>query len=370
MRLIDRVYFDESGHTGSNIADLSQPVFSMASTLLPREEADRLLSPFSALNQTELKYSKTRKTTKGQRLIESFLHDSVITGATSKIYVIHKPFMIASKLVDMIHEPLAHENGINFHSNKAALALANLITTTYPVFAGNTRYYRLLELFVKAVRSKEANAIARFFREAKDFKSLLDNRLEQGGLELVPVLEEERRGAPNILGASADALDPIVPAFNMHVAHWSRESNKRFVVVSDHSSILERNQQVFLDFSNPSGEPMSANYYGETIKYPLKIQQFEFADSRAEASLRVVDLLAGIAADAANPRANQEAASDYQRRLITTLFEKNLILGALWPSRDVTPESLDAVEETAVNPADIAAKFLSSVRRANNLRLP
>jgi hypothetical protein len=367
VRAIERVYCDESGHTGQNLADLSQPVFAFAATLLDRAEAERLLDPFAVLNQAELKYSKVRRTTKGQKLIETLLADAAIQGETSKVYLIHKPFMIVSKIVDMIYEPQLHKVGENFYSQKTALATANLIATTYPVFGGKTRFYRLLESFVKAVRAKDDATLARFFREAREFKEFLEQRHgEDGGLELVPVLVEERAGAPHIRGADIDELDPIVPAFNVHAGHWSRESSCRFVVVADRSAILERNHQVFLDYSNPAGRPITADYYGQRIEYPLKIERFSFVDSQSEPSVRLADLLAGIVAEAAAPMANRETPTPYQRDLRRAVLDKKLLLNAMWPSTDVTPESLNAVGHTHLNPASIAADFLHSVHQATN----
>lgn len=193
---------------------------------------------------------------------------------------------------------------------------------------------------------------------------------ERSGLELVPILVEERKGAPHILGADGDELDPIVPAFNVHAAHWSRESNRRFVVVADRSAILEGNQQLFLDFSNPAGKPVSVDYYGERIEYPLKIDRFEFVDSQTEPSIRIADLLAGIAAEAATPMANRERPSPYQKDLMQSVIARNLVLNAMWPTSDVTPESLNASGHTEVNPASVAADFIQSVYRSTGNASP
>lgn len=127
--------------------------------------------------------------------------------------------------------------------------------------------------------------------------------------------------------------------------------------------ILERSQQVFLDFSNPNGKPVSVDYYGDRIEYPLKIDRFEFVDSQMEPSVRVADLLAGIAAEAATPMANRERPSPYQKDLMQAVIARNLVLNAMWPTRDVTPERLNAADHTEVNPASVAAEFLDSVHR-------
>lgn len=361
------LFFDESGNTGQNLSDLSQPVFTLAATSLEKTEAEQLLAPFAVLNQKEIKYSKLRKTGAGQRLVLKFLKDSIVNGTHSKIYVVHKPFMVVSKIVDMIYEPQLHGVGENFYRNKAALATANLLVTVMPVFAGRTRFYRALELFVKAVRSKDAQAIQQFFRDVQSMHDHIEQKHgKDNALPLVPILFEQMQGGGNLVSANIDELDPIVPAFKVHADHWSKLSPDRFIVVSDDSSTLQRNQQVFLDYSDPDGTPVTADYHGYQISYPLKIDAFRFVDSATAPSVRIADLLAGVAADAFAPRANQEEQSEYQKALQALLFEKELILNAIWPSDDVTPESLNATGESSVDPVDVSASFLKSVREKKN----
>jgi hypothetical protein len=204
-----------------------------------------------------------------------------------------------------------------------------------------------------------------FFAEATAIRAQIERKHGAKNAEmLLPLSLEEAMDAPNIRSAVSDELDPIVPSFMMHAAHWSQILPDRFTVVSDDSSTLENNQQVFLDYSNPLGTPVTANYHGQRIEYPLKVDAFRFVDSQTEPCIRVADLVAGIAAEAFGPMANLEKPSLHQKKLAQLMIEKKLVLDAIWPSSDVTPESLGADDESDVNPAALAADFLQSVRGA------
>ena len=359
------VFCDESGATGQNLSDLAQPVFTLASTIITSDTANHLLSRFERLAQKEVKYSKVKRTLMGQRLLLEFLNEPALHGGAAKVYAIHKPFMIVSKLVDMIHEPLLHEMGENFYQQKAALATANVLAITYPVFIGVTRFDRLLSLFVEAVRTKEKQRIQRFFAEAHKVYDFISRRQGTASAEiLLPIFVEERSGANNIIHASVDALDPVVPNFMVHAHHWSIALSEMFEVVADDSSVLERWEDVCLEFSDPAGGHVSAEYYGQRIEYPLKVQSFRFVDSASEPSVRITDLIAGAVADSLTPLACKTGQSQYQQAIFKAIMDKDILLGGIWPSAEVTPEALDAGSKTDVHPAQIGAEFLQRVHEA------
>ena len=81
MTAIVGIFCDESGNTGQNLADLSQPVFAIGATVVGRTDAEQLLAPFAVLNQAELKHNKVRKTTKGTKIGEmtGFTHPGFVS---------------------------------------------------------------------------------------------------------------------------------------------------------------------------------------------------------------------------------------------------------------------------------------------------
>ncbi len=356
------VYFDESGNTGQNLSDLSQPTFALSSTILDPAAAVLVLSRFARLGHDEIKYSKVRRTERGQQLALEFLQDGELSGKVARVFVVHKPFMIVSKMVDMLIEPVMHRMGHNMYEQKEALALANLLTLTYPVFIGRTRFDRLLSLFVEAVRTKDKAISQRFFKEAEALDAAIEKKHPKCGDLLLPLKMEAMEGAPHVQSASFDELDPIIATFMNHVRHWRGINTQRMGIVADESKTLRRNEQMFMDLSNQTVGSVSKEYYGHRLEFPLPIDSFRFVDSRHEPSVRVADLLAGIAVDAFAPLVRRESPTDYQRKLQEALFGRELVLGALWPSDDVTPEALEAEAPQGVDPAAVVSEFLHRVR--------
>ncbi|MFI8265775.1 hypothetical protein [Streptomyces sp. NPDC085665] len=66
--------------------------------------------------------------------------------------LVHKPFMVMTKLVDVLVEPLAHADGCNLYENRQALALAELLHLCGPILEDAAAYRQLQQAFVDWVR--------------------------------------------------------------------------------------------------------------------------------------------------------------------------------------------------------------------------
>lgn len=65
------IYFDESGNTGRQLADLDQPLFILGSCDFSAEECEQLLRPLRSRQAPEIHFKKLRKSGRGQdRIIE------------------------------------------------------------------------------------------------------------------------------------------------------------------------------------------------------------------------------------------------------------------------------------------------------------
>lgn len=74
MNQIPSLYFDESGHTGENLLDENQPIFTLASVKLESGQADELLSVLPPSQGVEHKASSLTRSDRGRagliRLLE------------------------------------------------------------------------------------------------------------------------------------------------------------------------------------------------------------------------------------------------------------------------------------------------------------
>jgi hypothetical protein len=354
------VAFDECGYTGQNLGDAEQPVFALASVHLSDEEALRVLSVFDGCIQGEFKYTKIKKAKRNRERILEALNDSAINKNACKIYPIHKPFMIVSKIVDNIYEMVAREEGIDLYEGRAALATANVIATTFPSFLGWTRFYRWLDRFSELCRRRDVESFSRFQRESEGIYVTLKGKSLNAGAILSPVLLACGRGVDYVVDCFAERdHDPVIPAVYMLVDAWSKESAGRFHMISDESKVIEAERARLLKFSDPNLKPVELQHYGFSQVYPLKLASLTIGESHNSKLIQVADLLSGATCHALNSRASGKPTDEMEDKLAGLLFEKMLIIGGMWPDRAVTPEALEADGMYHGNPVDYMMRIFS-----------
>ncbi len=136
------IAFDETGNSGGDLTNAEQPVFCLGSVNLDSEQLSEVTEALRLVKAPEWKFAKVKKTPAQLRALTELLERSWITSEVVKVYPIHKRFMVVTKFVDLLHEPLARENGIDLYQRGGALAMANRLVTTLPVFLGETRFAR------------------------------------------------------------------------------------------------------------------------------------------------------------------------------------------------------------------------------------
>src|SRR5687767_15017916 len=99
------VAMDEAGNTGENLLDETQPVFALAGVHIATDHAQAAVAAALArAGGVELKFSRLRRSAAGPRNILQLLSDADLHPANCAIVVAHKPWMLASKLIDELVE--------------------------------------------------------------------------------------------------------------------------------------------------------------------------------------------------------------------------------------------------------------------------
>jgi len=362
-----RITFDECGYTGEHLLDKEQAVFALASTSLHDGDCAQLLGRFSGRTQGEFKYTKLKKARRNEPLILSLLGDSRISQDTCKVFVIHKPFMLVTKLVDNICEPEAREFGVDLYEGRAALALANLISSTFPTFLGRTRYNRFLQVFSDLSRNRNSKSIERFVAESEAIYNHLHRKFPLAAKTFSPVVMACRKGLRFLRHTTADDFDhdPIIPAYHTLANEWSKQTSGRFEALADESKVLAYERERLLKFSDPNLKEVELKQYANTAIFPLRISDLITARSEAHYSIQLADLLSGAAFQALNNRARGQRPEAFEERLFEVLAEKKLPFG-MWPSTGVTPENVEGVGDYDGNVVDYSMKIMSddeSVRK-------
>ena len=164
------VAFDETGNAGQALLDPAQPVFVLASVYLDDPAATQALALIKPPNAREAKFSSLRTSGPGRRRVLSLLCEPWIDSTRIKAVVYHKPFMVTTKIVDMLLEPLALQRGVDLYADGGDLATANLLHMTGPVFCGADAYAEMLRRFVDMVRFTNAFTVHAFYEHVDSMR--------------------------------------------------------------------------------------------------------------------------------------------------------------------------------------------------------
>ncbi|CAG0927341.1 hypothetical protein PLCT1_00345 [Planctomycetaceae bacterium] len=294
LSVLDLVAFDETGNTGQNLLDPAQPVFVLAAVHVDDDTARGLLAHTARTGAIEAKFSALRGSSAGRRKLLAFFNDERISDELVKLGVYHKSFLVTTKIVDLLIEPLAYRNGINLYDRGANLALANLIHVVTPVFCGAAEFAELQRRFVALVRRPSAEAIASFYAQVerlRDTSRDADFRSTLGMLAATQAIVTEA-----IAPFDPVAIDPAVPTFIDLAAQWTHTLQVSFEIVHDRSKPIEHHQEVLerlMSFAKPSREFKGA---GRNWTLPILATGVRFADSHSVPQLQVADLLSGATA--------------------------------------------------------------------------
>jgi len=368
---VQRIAFDETGNTGSDLITTDQPVFCLASVRVSEREITQVTDLLSTIKATEWKFSKMRRNPKQLLLLSKLLEMDWVTQSNVKIFVIFKKYMAMTKLVDLVHEPSARSFGVNLYEQGAARGLANLLTLTLPVYLGDTRADRFTNLFVQLVRQRDSGTLRQFHREVMSAHNYIERRFpETIGEFFAPIIVACKQPETWLPNLSSTELDPLIPAYHTLADAWGKTLTERFIILADESKTLAQEREFLLRFADQGLREHTVGSPTRNIIYPLKVADILTTTSHSSRSVQLADLFAGIASYAFAPLANRTAAQNVSSELLQRLCERVWMDGII-PSRDVTPEQLGMEDYIEVDPADYGARILASdpsTRKSNVVR--
>lgn len=338
LQIPPTIYVDESNSTGENLLDPAQPVFTIGAICLDDDQATTLVN--DVVHQLpkghgEPKYSILARTRRGQESLLECL--ASLRSARPRFYVAHKRFMIAAKMVDLLIEPMAYDNGYNMYEDGAAVGLANLLHSVGPVLGDKLAYERMLAAFVKALRWSRRATVDELF-------TAIDEYCDTASAEWRDTLSlfQASRGQAEWLiergadGRFRDGLDPAIPCLVVLTYDMGQRLGP-FRLVHDRSKSVARHALTLLNLDqipNPARP-------GETLS-SLPAVTIEFADSQAIPQLQLADWIAGAGRQWATYLV-EHSVDPFAARLGP--FVNNWLVGGVWPD-------LDAITNPRTNSID------------------
>lgn len=344
MMAQNRLFIDECGYTGEDLFNEDQPVFILASVYLPEEYCIELKNKyFSKVKAKELKHSRLSKYPAQQNMIIDFLRNMLKEYDSVKFSVAHKRYVLVTKIVDLLIEPMAHEDGLDFYQDGLNIAFSNMLFLQTQRLAGADFFESMLRSFQLMMRERTYEAYDSFFKPI--FETNFHKELDKF---LIFLKVHHLRYGPSILRIiPEDSLEfAFAEAFTL-VAEWSKSIPGNFVVTHDESSNMAKNKKAWDKAVHPDVPPKVVGYDRRKMYFPIRVKKTDFAKSQDFVGLQLADIMAGAMARCMKWNIQgQKSGDDYAKELSNFLLEcfgTNMI----WPSLDVSPEELGTVGSKA-----------------------
>ncbi|PKH69495.1 hypothetical protein CXF61_00050 [Psychrobacter sp. 4Dc] len=353
---IPTIYFDESGNTGSNLIDLDQPVFTLASCTFSKEISEQLLELIDSNSTQEVHFKNLRRRKSGQDAIIRLMSSKLLDVKCVKINIFLKEFMITTKIVDILIEYMMHLMGEDLYLNGQNIALSNMLYYCLPTYCDKNLVQSMYRLFVIMIRSQDQENIDNFYNEVENVKDSSSDESFKTYLDTILATKKFIDGALNC--TDKHSLDPSIPAFFSQCAQWSALYPKGFHIIHDDSHSLEKERLLFAQFMDWTQNEVELGYDRRKYNLPLKGKSLKFASSKDFSQIQVSDIIASSFAYWATGVSRGET-EDYLFLELDKL-DLNRFVGhnKIWPTKDVTPEELGTIHNGGLNAADHTPFFL------------
>lgn len=354
------VAFDEAGNTGADLLNPDQPVFALASVALLPVEADELLATIRTPQSRELKFSSLKRTESGRRRLRRVLESRVLTPEHVALSLFHKRFHAVGKMVDLLIEPIAHRDGLDFYQRGFNISYCNLLHICLPVFFGAENVDRLLGAFLQMLRRRSQEAVVNFYSIARELFRQHSNTSVAG--PFAPIVASESMIGEILLHNDKLSLDPAIPAFSYQCALWGERFDRPFRLVHDDSKPIFQDSEALESLMAPDDQGQRIGYDRRTFIFPLRACGIRFARSQEDPRLQVADLVAGAAACWSAGRIPPVDDSALAQDLNDLGLDRFLVSG-VWPSTAISPAELGTEDEGGVDALDYMADFLAKRRK-------
>ena len=362
---IPTIYFDESGNTGSNLIDLDQPVFTLASCIFSKERSKELLKLIDSNSIHEVHFKNLRRRKSGQDAIIRLMSSKLLDVKCVRINIFLKQFMITTKIVDILIEHMMHLMGEDLYLNGRNIALSNMLYYCLPVFCDEDLVQSMYESFVTMIRSQDQNNIDKFYNDVQKVKESSSDERFKENLDLILATKNCIDGALEFV--DKHSLDPSIPAFFSHCAQWGNSYPKGFHIIHDDSHSIEKERLLFAHFMDWTQDDVELGYDRRKYNLPLKGKSLKFASSEDHPQIQVCDIVASSISYWAAGVSRGET-EDYLFLELNKL-DLNRFIGhnKIWPTMDVTPEDLGTVHNGGLNAANYTPIFLIKAKPNPNV---
>lgn len=300
-----KVYFDESGQTGTHLFDAAQPYFSLGSTSIEESEAGELLDRcFPRRQGNELKSQNVLRRRARKRDFLNFAREVGKTPERFCAVKIGKRFTVIAKMVDHLVEPLLRGQGYDFYAGNYAVRFANSAHFVFEPLLDRPIAENLLRLYNEFARNPTSAGLVSLHAalEAAERDGPDGSEVTLG----LMVAGAEHFEELHKLSEFEDTNDIHVTAVINCMGHWQEQSPGPFEVIHDESLHFFARTGSWQRLIDPNIEPQVIAVGGKTLTLPIPVVSTVSARSHECFSLQICDLIAGFASRASAPGLSKE----------------------------------------------------------------
>ncbi|QCR38754.1 DUF3800 domain-containing protein [Nissabacter sp. SGAir0207] len=357
MHIKPDIFFDESGNTGGNLLDPTQPCFTLSSSSINKQDALKALELTGSKSPIEAHFKTLKRRKSGQDGIIRLLESKYINKENVKICLIDKKYMLTTKIVDILIETWCFNRGWDLYKDGHNLALSNVYYYCLPALCGEEETDKMYQKFMNMIRIQSSESIAEFYESVDELKACSKDKRFKSTIDRISITKSEINDI--LENVEKNTLDPSIPSLFNHCIEWGKTYPSGFYIKHDDSKAIVEKQDLFNKFMDLSRITEVYGYDRRTFELPIKARSLTFHSSQEYPQLQIVDIVASAAAYYVNCLKKNELEDhlfkELQRIKIDSYFEGMVI----WPTTSVTPQELGTVYTGGINPANGVADYLS-----------
>ncbi|HVB21543.1 MAG TPA: DUF3800 domain-containing protein [Ktedonobacteraceae bacterium] len=337
------IFLDESGFTGQDLLNIDQPVFTLATIHCSERQCEEFKSTFfQDVRSTELKHSRLVRSPRYQRKVLEFFHELSKTPEIVKISITHKRYVLTAKIVELLVDPAAYQDGLDLNANGAAFELTNLLYTVLPVLCGKEFFNDLLHRFQKMIRNLNHQSYIDFFVPLfiEEFPENIDTLLtflrayhiNLGYDKLVDQLAGGKQ-----FGINSGYLDIGLSCTLDLLAMWRGDILGNITLIHDASSRMAQELNIWNALVDPTLPAAVFEDAYRKLVFPVALDATRLEDSKDWIGLQLADVLAGATSYWAKWIIEGKAVNDEYGGYLDAILPQ-FLAEIIWPSAPATTD--------------------------------
>jgi len=348
------IYFDESGNTGQNLLDASQPIYVLSSHNFSEIETKEILNPLTALG-VELHFKHLKKYTKYQRQLLEIFNNKHIDEKRIKYYYVDKKYALVGHIVDLLIESVLYSSDIDIYKKGLNMSYLNSI------YHFGTKVWKLdlfndfLNTFQLMIRESTVINTNNFYNSLNNLYKSVDFKER---VILDPILSSKSIISGILTSINKYSIDLSASSFLGLITHWGKQLNNKIDVIHDDSKQIEFWQEYIDFFANTIIDfPQEVGYDYRKMIYPLPINSIKLEGSHNCIQIQLADLIASSLTYSIKKRHfENDLCDDFANKILDSKIA-NINAYPIWPSNAITPEQLGTLDDTGINHLDYKAKM-------------